>query len=157
MKQTPSKGHRQLRKGRYSLPGTYYFLTLSIIEKEPILVNAEIADIIFQSFEWLESNDRLRWFCVIVMPDHIHAVIQLRSEQTLSRLMQSFKSFTAKQINTQLGRSGAVWQEAYYEHGIRRDESLNDIIQYCYENPMRKGLVKKACDYPYWRCKFKME
>ena len=109
MKQIPNRGHRQLRKGRYSLPGAYYFLTLSIINREPILANAEIADTIFESFEWLESNERLRWFCVIVMLDHIHAVIQLRSEQTLSSLMQSFKSFTAKQINTQLGRSGAVW------------------------------------------------
>ena len=32
------------------------------------------------------------------MPDHIHAVIQLGSKQTLSRLIQSFKSHTAKQV-----------------------------------------------------------
>jgi hypothetical protein len=33
---------------------------------------------------------------------------------------------------------------------------LNKIICYCYENPVRKGLVKHLEDYPHWRCKFDM-
>ena len=60
MKQTPSRGHRQLRKGRHSIPGTYYYLTLSTLKKKQLLTTPEIADIIFQSFDWLETNDRLR-------------------------------------------------------------------------------------------------
>ena len=98
MQQTPTRGHRQLRKGRHSIPGAYYYLTLSTLNKNPILATPETADIIFQSFDWLETNDRLRWFCIVVMPDHIHAIIQLGSKQTLSRLIQSFKSHTAKQV-----------------------------------------------------------
>ena len=157
MPHIPPRGHRQLRKGRQSIPGFYYYLTVSTLNRRPLLGNTEAADIIFKSFDWLETNERLRWFCVIVMPDHIHAVIQLRSKQTLSRLMQSFKSFTAKEINAQLGRSGSLWQVAYYEHGIRHDESLKAIVRYCYENPVRWGLAERARDYPYWRCKFEME
>ena len=157
MPQTPPRGHRQLRKGRQSIPGFYYSLAVSTLNKIPLLANTEAADIIFKSFDWLETNERLRCFCVIVMPDHIHAVIQLGSKQTLPRLMQSFKSFTAKEINVRLGRSGSLWQAAYYEHGIRHDESLKAIIRYCYENPVRRGLVERARDYPYWRCKFEME
>ena len=157
MQQTPTRGHRQLRKGRRSIPGTYYYLTLNTLNKNPLLATLKIAEIIFQAFDWLETNERLRWFCVIVMPNHIHAVIQLGSKQTLSRLIQSFKSHTAKQINVCLGRSGSIWQPAYHDHGIRRDESLNAIIEYCYQNPVRSGLVKAAKDYPFWRCKFEME
>ena len=89
MQQTPTRGHRQLRKGRRSIPGTYYYLTLTTLNKNPLLATLKTADIIFQAFDWLETNERLRWFCVIVMPDHIHAVIQLGSKQTLSRLIQS--------------------------------------------------------------------
>ncbi len=157
MQRTPTRGHRQLRKGRYSIPGTYYYLTLTTLKKKPLLATPKIADIIFQSFDWLETNDRLRWFCICVMPDHIHTVIQLGSKQTLSRLIQSFKSHTAKQINACLDRSGSIWQPAYHDHGIRRDESLNAIIEYCYHNPVRAGLVKAARDYPFWRCKYEME
>ena len=157
MPQTPTRGHRQLRKGRHSIPGTYYSLTLTTLHKKPLLATFKTADIIFQAFDWLEANERLRWFCVIVMPDHIHVVIRLGSKQTLSRLIQSFKSHTAKQINACLGLSGSFWQPAYHDHGIRRDESLNAIIEYCYQNPVRSGLVKAARDYPYWRCKYEME
>jgi REP element-mobilizing transposase RayT len=95
MQQTPTRGYRQLRKGRHSIPGFYYSLTVCTLDKRPLLANTEAADIIFKSFDWLEANDRLEWFCVVVMPDHIHGVIQLGSKQTLPRLMQSFKSFTA--------------------------------------------------------------
>ena len=157
MKQTPSRGYRQLRKGRHSIPGTYSYLTLSTLNKKQLLATPEIADIIFQSFDWLETNDRLKWFCIVVMPDHIHTVIQLGSKQKLSRLIQSFKSHTAKQINACLDRSGSIWQPAYHDHGIRRDESLNAIIEYCYHNPVRARLVKAARDYPFWRCKYEME
>ena len=157
IQQTPTRGHRQLRKGRQSISGFYYYLTVCTVNKKLLLANAEASDIIFKSCDWLEANERLEWFCVVVMPDHIHAVIQLGSKQTLPRLMQSFKSFTAKEINARLGRRGSLWQATYYEHGIRRDESLKAIIRYCYQNPVRRGLVKVAKDYPYWRCKFQME
>ncbi|MCY3721173.1 MAG: hypothetical protein OXG97_03025, partial [Candidatus Poribacteria bacterium] len=92
MKQAPIRGHRQLRKGRHSIPGAYYYLTLATLNKKPLLATPKIADIIFQAFDWLETKERLRWFCVVVMPDHIHAVIQLGSKQTLSssRSMLSF-------------------------------------------------------------------
>ena len=93
----------------------------------------------------------------MIMPDHIHAVFQLGNKQTLSQLIQTFKRFTANQINARLKQIGSIWQENYYDHGIRRDESLNKIIRYCYENPVRKKLVSKPEDYPYWRCKFNMQ
>jgi REP element-mobilizing transposase RayT len=93
----------------------------------------------------------------MVMPDHVHAVFQLGNKQTLSKLIQSFRRFTANQINGHLMRTGPLWQANYYDHGIRRDESLNKIIRYCYENPVRKGLVRQPEDYPYWRCKFDMQ
>lgn len=93
----------------------------------------------------------------MVMPDHIHAVIQPDGNQTLARVLHSLKSFTAKEINALRGETGSVWQDGYYDQGVRGDEALNEIIQYCYENPVRKGLVKRAGEYPYWRCKYKME
>ena len=92
----------------------------------------------------------------MIMPDPIHAVIELGCGQTLASVMHSLKSFTAKKINVLLGETGVVWQAEYYDRGVRGEESLNEIIRYCYENPVRKGLAKRARDYPYWWCKFKI-
>ena len=93
----------------------------------------------------------------MIMPDRIHAVVQLGNNQTLASVMHSLKSFTAKKINVLRGETSTLWQSRDYDRGVRGDEALNEIIRYCYENPVRKGLVKSASDYPYWWCKFKME
>lgn len=156
MNKKPIKGYRQLRKGRKSIPGAYYFITVATHDRTHVLTATGVSDIIFECFNWLETEGRLKWSCIMIMPDHIHAVLQLGNKQSLSNLVYSLKRFTANQINVHLSRTGPLWQENYYDHAIRRDESLNEIIQYCYENPVRKGLVKQPKDYPHWRCKFQM-
>ena len=156
MKQKRNKGHKQLRKGRTSIEGAYYSISIATLNRKQILTTPEIADIIFNCFDWFETDKRLKWMCIMIMPDHIHVVFQLGNKQTLSTLIQTFKRFTANQINKRLQRTGSIWQKAFHDHGIRRDESLNTIIRYCYENPVRKGLVSKPEDYPHWRCKFNM-
>ena len=167
MNSPPHQKSHRLRQGRHAASGTYYFLTTATFKRRPILSNPQVTKIIFDSLQWLENKDRIRWICLMVMPDHIHAVIQLGCNQTLVGVMHSLKSFTAKQINTLRRRiagqdapltgNGSVWQAEYYDRGVRGEESLNKMIRYCYENPVRKGLVKQARDYPYWWCKFKME
>ena len=150
------KGHHQLRKGRKSIPGTYYLVTLTTYNRTPFLTTPNIPDIIYESFDWFETNNHLKWLCIMVMPDHIHVVFQLGNKQTLSKLIQSFKRFTAKRINMHRKQTGSLWQVGFHDHGIRHDESLNKIIRYCYENPVRKGLVAQAEEYPHWRCKYTM-
>lgn len=157
MNRFPIRGRSQLRKGRREIPGMYYLLTTATSDRKRILSNPEVAQIIFETFEWLETQGSIKWICIMVMPDHIHAVIQLGCKKTLSGVMHSLKTFTAKKINEQRSESGSVWQEGYYDHGIRRDESLNEIIRYCFHNPVRQGIVKQANDYPCWRCKSHFE
>ena len=157
MNHSKNQRRNRLQKGRHSIQGAYYFLTTVTSNRKPILSNSEMGQLIFQAFEWLEAQNRINWICIMIMPDHVHVVLQLGHNQTLPKVMHSLKSFTAKQINKQRSETGSVWQDGYYEHGIRGDESLNEIIRYCYENPVRKGLVERAIDYPYWWCKFRME
>ena len=156
MNKIHTKGHQQLRKGRKSIPGTYYSITLATYNRSPLLTTPGIPNIIYDSFNWLETDKQLKWICIMVMPDHIHAVFRLGNKKTLSQLVQSFRRFTANQINERLRRIGTIWQANFYDHAIRCDESLNKIIRYCYENPVRKGLVERAEDYLHWRCKFQM-
>lgn len=89
------------------------------------------------------------------MPDHLHFVIQLK-DTTLSRLMHSLKSYTSNEINKALGRRGQVWERQYYERGIRNEESLMEVVKYCLENPVRKGLVNDFRKYDYWYCMYRI-
>ena len=82
-----------MRKGRRSIPGAYYSLTLSTINRKPLLANEKVATVIFDAFDWLETHKWCRWVCLVVMPDHIHAVIQLGEDQPLSRAHSNLKEF----------------------------------------------------------------
>ena len=139
-----------------SVPGTYYALTLVTRDRVPLLANPCAAAVILEAFNWRESKGHLNWKCLMLMPDHLHAVIQLGGELPLEKLMQHLKSFIAKRVNERLGRRGAFWQPRYFAQGIRDDSALDAIIRYCYQNPVRKGLVSEARLYPYWYCKFQM-
>ena len=92
----------------------------------------------------------------MIMPDHVHAIIELGIGQTLSKVLHSLKRFTAREINKYLSRCGKFWQAEYRDWGIRDEKGLNNMIRYCYANPVRKGLVEFPRDYPYWRCKYEM-
>ena len=151
------RGYSQLRKGRYSVSEAFYLLTTTTRNRKPVLTKDSMAQIIFDAFEWLETKERIRCYCIMIMPDHLHAIIQLRPQHTLPSIMHTLKRFTARRINKVLKQEGVFWQERYHDSGIRGDAALNKMIRYCYENPVRKGLVETAKDYPYWRCKFEME
>ena len=128
-------------KGRVSIPGAYYHIIICTHQRQKILANNTAASIIFSTFDWLESENRLEWICVMVMPDHVHTVIRLGEGQTLSKVLHSLKLFTARKINKHLSRNGALWQKGYTDWGIRTETVLNKTIRYCYTNPMRAGIV----------------
>jgi REP element-mobilizing transposase RayT len=84
------------------------------------------------------------------MPDHLHWLVTLTGRPQLGRLMQRFKSRSAIAINRRLGREGKVWQSAYHDHGLRRNEDLQAAARYLVGNPLRAGLVEQIGDYPHW-------
>ena len=141
-------------KGRVSIQGAYYHIVIGTYQRQKILADNTVASIIFNSFDWLETENRLEWICIMVMPDHVHTVIKLEEGQTLSKVLHSLKLFTARKINQHLSRNGSLWQKGYTDWGIREESTLNRTIRYCYMNPVEKGIVTLPQDYPYWRCKF---
>jgi REP element-mobilizing transposase RayT len=153
----PIKGSHLLRVGRWSFPGYCYFITASTFNRQTTFTDPACCQIVFDCINWLEKEKRLECYSSIVMPEHIHLVIKLGSGQTLPRVMQSLKGYTAKKINELKGQKGHIWQDQYYDRLIRKEEDMRHIILYCYENPVRRNLVQEPKDYPCWRCKFAIE
>ncbi len=148
-----SKGSKLLRKGRASIKKQWYLLTTVVHERNPIFTQPETAEIILSSLLWLENQGKMDLEAAIIMPDHLHFVAELHMG-TLAELMHSLKSYTARKINGLLKRRGRLWQAQYYDHAIRKDEVLHDVIVYCLNNPVRAGLVTDFHQYPYWYCRW---
>jgi REP element-mobilizing transposase RayT len=75
-----------------------------------------------------------------IMPNHAHVVVRPLGTYQLPEILHSWKSFTAKEANKVLGRSGPFWQDEYYDHLIRDEEDFHHALQYMIDNPERAGL-----------------
>jgi REP element-mobilizing transposase RayT len=86
------------------------------------------------------DDKRYRLFAWCIMPNHIHVVARLFPGETLSSIVHSWKSFSAKQANRILGLTGAFWQREYYDHLIRSEAEFEHSIRYVAENPEKASL-----------------
>lgn len=82
----------------------------------------------------------------VVMPDHIHLLITLESEDdgtgdpspTTDRIMGWFKYQTTKTINEHNNTAGKkFWQRSYYDHVIRNETDFEETYWYIELNPQR--------------------
>ena len=82
----------------------------------------------------------------VVMPNHIHAVFSLIEGATLAKLLHSWKSFTANEINRRIGASGTFWQKDYFDRLVRNPEHFWACVRYLRQNPadLRPG------EYLHW-------
>lgn len=80
----------------------------------------------------------------VVMPNHVHAVVRPHPGWTLSRILCTWKGFTARAANRILAHSGqGFWQRESYDHCIRDDEDHHHCCQYTTRNPVDAGLCAR--------------
>ncbi len=91
-----------------------------------------------------QARVRATTLAFVVMPDHLHWLMQLGDTHTLPQVVASVKSVSAHRLGY------PIWQPGYYEHALRREEDVRALARYIIENPLRAGLVTRIGDYPHW-------
>jgi len=86
----------------------------------------------------------------VIMPDHVHWMLQITGDADLSSIVQIVKSVSAHDLNRQLERRGPIWQKGFHDHALRQEEDIRHAARYIIANPVRAGLVESVRDYPHW-------
>ncbi|MEM0514229.1 transposase [Pseudoalteromonas sp. YIC-827] len=141
--------YHALQKGRFSQPQQEYFITFCCARRTPLFLCPQLAQLFCSSIAYHEQTACCRWLTWVLMPDHFHGLLMLQKHD-LSSCVQHLKGFTAKQINQNLGKGGRIWQRGFYDHALRSEEHRLGIARYIVANPIRKGIVSRIQDYPYW-------
>ncbi len=86
----------------------------------------------------------------VIMPNHAHCIVRpiIPSDTDLEDIVGSWKSFSARRINTTLGLSGPLWQDESYDRIIRDEVHLWRSLQYIGRNPKKANLP--ANEYLLW-------
>jgi REP element-mobilizing transposase RayT len=143
----PQPHGRRLRKGRVSIAGQSYLVTFTTHQRVCLFERLEPARVMVRALN--EAPEVTTW-CFVVMPDHVHWLLQLSGERPLTRVVQSVKSLATKSIKTRDPRVSQVWQRGFHDHAIRSQEALREIARYVIMNPVRARLVARVSDYPHW-------
>src|SRR5215203_7127409 len=62
---------------------------------------------------------RYRLIAWVIMPNHVHLLIEMLEEYSLSEVMHSIKSYTAYEANRILGRKGRFWSVESFDRYLR--------------------------------------
>lgn len=80
--------------------------------------------------------------CFVVMPNHIHAVMQPINGHELEDCLQRIKQYVSLRVNRALGQDGALWEEESYDRIVRDEEHLWNSVQYIGRNPRKAGIPR---------------
>jgi len=87
------------------------------------------------------EGDRLRLHSAVVMPNHVHAIMEPSSGLQLSSLLKGIKGASARAGNRILGTSGhRFWMDESYDHIVRSPEQYEHFKKYVIDNPTKARL-----------------
>jgi putative transposase len=144
----------------YSQPG-YYFITICIKDRAHILGSVkngkmlmnQCGKIVQRCWRNLPKHYRCILDEFVVMPNHIHAIIEIPEnvrknvavglkptatlkQHSISEIIRALKTFSAREINTICKtKNQPVWQKGFYDHIVRAEEDLYMIRIYIQTNP----------------------
>lgn len=85
---------------------------------------------------------------LVVMPNHVHALVQFRKHVSPSLIGQSWMRYTARKINKALGTKGNFWQPEPFDHIVRNENQFAYLQGYIADNPRKASL--RDGEFLYW-------
>lgn len=144
----PGKGHAALRRGRFSQPGSGYFLTVCTEDRRSGLASDLAADAIWNEIAAMEADATWGLRCGVIMPDHLHLLVSLGERLPLSRCVQRLKAKTGAPLRS----ASLSWERGYFDHRMRFDDDMAPVFRYLYLNPYRAGLLSLGQRWTHYRC-----
>lgn len=99
-----------------------------------VLAQPEIRRLVENALRFF-NDQRYRLGEFVVMPNHVHALVEPLANHRLERILHSWKSFAAKEINAITASKGSIWHRESVDHIVRSPAQLARIEQYIRDNP----------------------
>ena len=121
-----------------------YFITIVCRDRGGNqLATREVSEKLFETVRYRQEQHVWWPHLVLLMPDHLHGLFSFPPYgMAFNKIISKWKEWTAKSIRLN-------WQNDFFEHRLRREESRRNKADYILQNPVRKGLVTHAEDWPY--------
>jgi len=141
---------------RTRLEGGSYFFTVNLHDRRSKLLIEEV-DLLRRSIKKTQEKHPFQIDAMVVLPEHLHAIWTLpKFDTNYPGRWRSIKKYFTQELLKQgylLEKNDRgeyyVWQRRFWEHTIRDECDFENHVNYIHYNPMKHGLAKQACDWPY--------
>ena len=97
-----------------------YFITINCQKRgQNHLCREDESKIILESVRFYHENRKWFVLLILLMPDHIHALLSFGFDQDMARIVKTWKGYVAKQ-------AGIIWQRGFFDHRLRKEEILEE-------------------------------
>jgi REP element-mobilizing transposase RayT len=152
--------------------GEIYFWTATINKWQTLLLNDDYKNIVINSLNHLRITDKIDVYAFVIMPNHIHLIWKIKSNNGKESAHSSFLKYTAHEFKKKLLNDDANALRNYaieapnkiYEFWKRDSLAVHlytpDIayqkLDYIHANPIsgKWKLAEDFCDYKYSTAKF---
>ena len=125
-----------------------WFVTFCSFRRRPWLATPQVHAAFTRFAEIAHRDFNVAVGRYVIMPDHVHLFVRGGPEFALSRWVTSLKQVLGKAAPPE-ARGARPWQESFFDHKLRNDESMGEKWEYIRQNPVRAGLVSDPAAWPY--------
>ncbi|MCK6477414.1 MAG: transposase [Phycisphaerales bacterium] len=146
------------RMKRREVAGGLRFITFSCQRRLPLFSNPSIAWVFVRAMSAARTRWNFRLIAWVVMPEHVHMIVQPPKDQPLGPILTGIKTSVAKHViaRWKTMRAGVLarlddghghprfWQKGGgFDRNIRGTAELCREIRYTHRNPVERGLVDR--------------
>ena len=132
-------GLKRFQQGRQ-----IHFLTFSCYHRQPKLTNASACGTFVDALERVRRDYGLCVYGYVVMPEHVHLLVNEPERSTLAQAIKSLKQGVARRLA--LRAEDSFWQARYYDFNVWSEKKFMEKLRYIHRNPVKRGLAARPED-----------
>ncbi|MCH9032024.1 MAG: transposase [candidate division Zixibacteria bacterium] len=144
--------------------GTARFITFSCHNQLPLLEPDSAKETFLRELDSSRTKHEFKILAYVIMPQHVHLLIDPVNEMELGRVIGEIKSRSAREIVAKLRRNDVTvlenlrtqkggeerisfWKPRCYDHNCRSNDTIIEKTTYCHNNPVKRGLVSSPDEW----------
>ena len=125
-----------------------YFITICCDLRRPHLASAHVANRTIALLKECAASQFFFLHAYCAMPDHLHLLVEgSTTGANLLNFIRIFKLRTAFEFRKR--HKCRLWEISFYDHILRKADSIEDVACYIWWNPARKGLCGLPSAFPH--------
>jgi len=124
-----------------------HFLTFSCYRRRPNFRSPQSRTTFECALERVRQRYGLCIYGYVVMPEHVHLLMNEPERGTLAQALQSLKQGVARRLA--LRAADPFWQARYYDFNVWGEAKFGEKLRYIHRNPVQRGLVNRPEDWPW--------